>query len=700
MSKHKLKKNHSTSEFSLSRHTLMWLLITNVAIITPLYQQITLWSLAICIICIIWRLGIYVGKVARPPRWLVTSLGIASAITLTMVVNQIGALIALINLLILGYALKYIEMRNRRDVHIVVLVGYFLIALTFIQQQALWSTLHLMLVTLINTCVLVSLYNDEDRFQFTAKLASKIILQSFPLAILLFLVIPRLPPLWMVPTQGGAKTGLSNTVSFANITELTRSAELAFRATFTDGHLPENRDLYWRAIVMEDYDGQQWSQSRSILASERSASLSQSSAQNLRLVDFKAGLASIKQPSLSYSIIAEPSSQQWLFGLDVATSVDRGIVMLADHRLYARQAIEQQKMYKLVSYPAQKMEPVLPAAIHAINLVLPKDSNPKTIALADQFKQKYPQDQERLDAMMRYFTEQPYYYTLRPPAVGREQIDDFLLNNKAGFCVHYASAFAFMARATGIPARIVSGYQGGEYNAAAGYYSIYQYMAHAWVEVWLPNKGWTRYDPTTMIAPDRIEQGFDAFFDPSESYLLDSPFGYLGHRTGELFNQLRLKFAGIDYLWSVWVLGFDSDKQQDVLQDMLGEVTQTRLALLILISLTVIGLAIAYSAGLFKLSRAKDKHVHAYLSVCHLLAKRALPRLPHEGPEHYNQRVALSFPTIALSFDKLTRYYVAIQYQPLSKAALKRISRLLINQSRWLRINIIKQRLALNKTNT
>ncbi|MEZ9820437.1 DUF3488 and DUF4129 domain-containing transglutaminase family protein [Shewanella sp. 10N.286.45.A1] len=690
----------TSNKFNLSRQTLMWLLLTNIAIISPLYEQTTLWSLAICSICIIWRLGIYIGKVAKPPRWLITVLALASAMTLTMVVSQIGALNALINLLVLGYALKYIEMRSRRDVHIVVLVGYFLIALSFIQQQSLWSAIHLLIVTLINTCVLVSLHHDKGQFRFTANLGTKIVIQSFPLAILLFLVLPRLPPLWLVPAQGGATTGLSSTVNFSNITELTRSAELAFRATFKQGERPKNSALYWRAIVMEDYDGKQWSQNSSITNSEQALSQPKTDKHSWRHATLRQLDDAEKLGSISYSVIAEASAQQWLFGLDVATSPDSDITVLADHRLFAKRPIDQRKLYNVTSFPKQKMDPVIARKALDINLSLPKQSNPGTRLLAQQFKQQYPNSQSRLKAMMDYFNQQPYYYTLRPPAVGQQQIDDFLLNNKSGFCVHYASAFAFMARVTGLPARIVSGYQGGEYNEAGGYYSIYQYMAHAWVEVWLPNQGWTRYDPTAMIAPERIEQGFDAVFDPHESYLFDSPFGYLGSRTSDIFNQLRMQFAGIDYLWSVWVLGFNTDKQQDVLQQLLGEVTQLRVALFVLITLSIIGLAIAYSAGLLHLGRSQNKHVKAYLAVCHLLTSRGVKRAANEGPDDFNRRVKNALPFIASDFDKLTRYYIAIQYQKLTPSAYKRISRLLIAQSRWIKFNIIKQRLALDKTNT
>lgn len=675
----------------ISRHTLMWLLITNIVILSPLYEQVTLWSLAICAICIFWRIGIYLGRVAKPPKWLVTSLAFASAMTLAMVAGQIGVLTAMVNLLILGYALKYIEMRNRRDVRAVVLAGYFLIAFTFIDQQSLFASLHLLVATMINTCVLISLYHDEGNFKNAARLGAKIIVQSIPLAIILFLVLPRLPPLWMVPPQNGPQTGLSDKVSFGDIGKLTRSSALAFRATF-DGNAPSNDKLYWRAIVLEDYNGQDWTQNPRIIEAQ--------SMQTAPLPTTELARLGVNSSRIDYQIIAEPSAQHWLFGLDVATSQEPGIKHLADFSLYANRPIDQRRLYQVTSFNELMMDRQLSDSSKTTNLALPTGSNPKSRALAQQFAINYPDNEERLNAMMRYFTQQPYYYTLQPPKVGRQQIDDFLIQNKAGFCVHYASAFAFMARVTGIPARLVTGYQGAEFNPSAGYYSIYQYMAHAWVEAWLPDQGWVRFDPTAMIAPERVEQGFDAFFDPESTYLLDNPFSALAYRDNALLNQMRIQLASVDYFWSVWVLGFNDQKQQRVLEEILGEVTQTKLTIFIVISLCVIGLSIAYSAGLIQFHRSSDKHLNAYYSVCKLLRQRGLARAHNEGPLDYNKRVAAAFPDIAEDFDKLTQYFITIKYQNLSKRGNRRFSRLLIKQSRWLKINIIKQRLALNKTNT
>lgn len=175
----------------ISRQTLLWLLVTNVAVLSPQFEHATPWTMAICAICLVWRIGIYFGKVAAPPKLLITTLAIGAAVTLALVSSEIGLLNALINLLILGYALKYIEMREQRDVKAVVLVGYFIIALTLLDQQGIVNTLHLLMVTAINTCVLLSVYHAKST-RANVVFASKLLLQSIPLAILLFIIFPRL----------------------------------------------------------------------------------------------------------------------------------------------------------------------------------------------------------------------------------------------------------------------------------------------------------------------------------------------------------------------------------------------------------------------------------------------------------------------------------------------------------------------------
>ena len=650
----------------ISRNTLFWLLVTNVAVLSPLYQQATLWSIGICAICFVWRVGIYLGKVAAPPKLLVTSLAIGAATTLALVSSEIGLLNALVNLLILGYALKYIEMREQRDVKAIVLVGYFLIALTLLDQQGMLNTLHLLAVVVINTGILISVYQDKSNKIANLGFSVKLVLHSLPLAILLFIVFPRLGPLWMVPNMKSATTGLSDEMSFGDINKLTRSAELAFRVGFDnpDGTTigPANQDLYWRTLVMENYDGKTWRQDPSIKNIQRQAYFQKPQRDKAEITG--------QNRKIEYVVISEPSHQKWLYGLDEAFSDNNQIVELPDYRLYSLRPVDQRMSYRVTSYPDNVMELTLKDNTKKLNLTLPPNSNLKTQALAQKFAQQYPEPQARMNAMMNYFAEQAYYYTLSPPTVGEQQIDDFLFENRAGFCAHYASALVFMARASGLPARMVTGYQGGEYNPQAGYYSIYQYMAHAWTEVWLEGQGWQRFDPTAMIAPQRILDGFDATFDSQSSYLQDSPFSSLRMKQYPWLNELRQQFSSLDYYWSVWVLGFDEDRKQQVLSKLLGEVTSSKIALMMIFSFIIIALVIGYYAGLFSQNVQQDPLNKRYQILCQRLAKKGFPRQQGQAPQDYANYVLTNLsdkhPRLAADFSAFSQIFMALKYQPLT----------------------------------
>lgn len=663
----------------ISRNTLLWLLITNVAIISPLYDKLTLWTGGICAICFIWRIGIYFGRVSKPPRYLVTLLAVSAAGTLALVTSSIGALSALVNLLILGYALKYIECTNRRDVRAIVLVGYFLIALTFIYNQSIWNTIHLLVICGINTCVLVSLYQEKVTLKSTYKLAFTMVAQSLPLALVLFLVLPRLPPLWLVPDMKSAVTGLSDTLNFGDIGRLSRSDKLAFRATF-DEDVPTNAELYWRALILDTYDGSTWDRNQIIKDIEKNAFVMQPDRGN------PVG------KTINYTVIAEPTHQNWLYGLDQAFSQTDDIYNLPDYRIYSLRAVDQKVQYRVKSAPNQAMDKSLHPRIKEINLSLPDDSNPKAKLFAQDMREKYPSPVDRLSAFMRYFRDNPFYYTLEPPRVGPQQIDDFLFTNKAGYCAHYASSLVFIARASGIPARMVTGYQGGEYNPKAGYVSVYQYMAHAWVEVWLKGQGWIRLDPTGMIAPERVNEGFDAIFEGEESYLRDSIFSGLQLKQFPLLNELRLTLSSIDYYWSVWVLGFDNDKQEQVLQDLLGKVDSSKLIALMLVSLSLVGIAISYSVGLFHFPSRQEPINRLYVRILNALAKKGIHKPQGIGPNDFVEQVYKLAPDLAPDFERFTQNYIALKYQNLPSTATQKCWHVYRKQASKLRTAIFRLR--------
>ncbi len=666
---------------NISRHTLSWLLLCNIAVLLPLIDKAAVATLGICGICFVWRIGIYFGRVAKPPRWLVTTLAIAAGSTLLLVSREIGMLNALINLLILGYALKYIEMRERRDILAIVLAGYFLIALAFIDKQGISDALLSLLVCAINTATLLSVYRGQQAWLLQGRQALILMLQSLPLAVALFVILPRLSPLWLVPQSKSATTGLSDQLRIGDITQLTRSQALAFRVTF-DGKAPAAPQLYWRAMVLSDYDGQTWQQAADVR-----------DINWYRPYAIKEALAPTTGATLNYTVIAERSSQHWLFALDRATSSTRAVKNLTDYRLVALKPVEQQFQYQVQSQLDAALDDPLSTSTLRENLAVPLDRNPQTLALAQQLKAQYPEPRQRLAAMMQLFNQQPFYYTLSPQPLGQHQLDDFLFSTRQGFCVHYASAFTMLARASGLPARIVAGYQGGIYNASAGYMSVYQYMAHAWAEVWLDGQGWVRYDPTAMIAPERIEQGFDSLFSPEESYLADASFSAI--RNSSWFNALRQQFANLDYYWTVWVLGFNEQRQQQLLAKLLGEVTPLRIALFLISVITIVLLVIAWSTGLLRLPSRQsvvDRHFNA---VAKASAKAGVKRELAMGPMDFTALLQQHWPKYHRQLNDWNNCYLQLKYQSLSTNELKAITLKFTNKSKEI-IKIISRNPVVN----
>ncbi|MCF1437426.1 MAG: DUF3488 and transglutaminase-like domain-containing protein, partial [Shewanella sp.] len=500
-----------------------------------------------------------------------------------------------------------------------ILVGYFLIALTFVNNQAILSTLHLLLVTAVNTAGLISLYQSKTRLLDPLTGAATVTLLSLPLAALLFLVLPRFSPLWMLPDTNKATTGLSDTVRPGDIRNLTRSAQLAFRATFY-GNVPPNKQLYWRALVLDSYDGKEWSQNPLIKALQANPH----TLSNQRHTP--------KGTGLSYQVIAEPSGTHWLFALDLGYSDNRGVVNLADARLFAKRQVKQRFGYNVTSYFDAVRDLQLSPSVRLLNLYLPPDSNPRTREWGQQLTQQFPQPAMRVQHIMSHFAKQPYFYTLSPPATGVNQIDDFLFDNRAGFCVHYASALVVLARASGLPARMVAGYQGGEYNDTAGYVSVYQYMAHAWAEIWLPERGWVSFDPTAMVAPQRVLDGFDAQFSAEESYLLDNPLSSLRLKNWPWLDQWRLYLSSLDYYWSVWVLGFNSEKQNRLLKALLGSDSTERIGLFILGGILAVLTLLGWYTGLLRLPRRRDKLLRRYQRLLQALKQLGVALSDGDGP--------------------------------------------------------------------
>jgi transglutaminase-like putative cysteine protease len=412
--------------------------------------------------------------------------------------------------------------------------------------------------------------------------------------------------------------------------------------------------------VLEDFDGKRWQvHPERKLARQQYFHLKQ---------EFSPQLAG---RFLQYEVMAEPTQQRWLFALDLAVpdgaTSNAEILQSDDYQLIRQRPLTTQYQYRIKSYPEALSLQTPRLLDKRLNLTTPLNSNPRTRQWVAALRQQYPQDSAFVSALLNYFVQQDFRYTLRPETMYTDPVDQFLFDKQAGFCSHYASALAYSLRLGGIPARVVAGYQGGEINAndqAARYLSVYQYDAHAWVEAWGDATGWMRLDPTGLVAPDRINFGLQHAMRAEGSFLADSFFSLTKLANIAWLNTLRLTLADIDYHWSRWVLGYDSQTQMDLFISIIGKVSHQRLAFL---GLGVVAL-IAALLGLFFLPHCFSKRLapshRYYQQALALLAKNCIHRKPWQGALDFSDRAREKLPPkSAQTFTLLSEVYLQLEYQ-------------------------------------
>jgi transglutaminase-like putative cysteine protease len=610
----------------IPRISLLWLLVAQVLVIIPHLAHLPLWIVALWLVCAGWRVQIYRMRAQYPATWLKSGLtvGIVGGVYLSR-----GSLIGLdagVVLLIAAFILKLVEMRSRRDALVLILLGFFAVVTVYLFDDRLTTAAFTLLPVTGLLAALIGLQQSplQPSPWPPLRLAASLLAQAVPLMLLLFLFFPRFGPLWSLPLPDQrAVTGLSDSMAPNDIAELSRSDALAFRASF-DGAPPPRDQQYWRALTMDKFEGRRWSQSQEVRWAAAPA------------------WATAGAP-LQYRITMQASNKPWLFGLDVATTDLELTRLMSDFRLERSAPVEQTLVYSVTSWPQALREPRASQAMLRRSLQLPADGNQRSRQWAQQLKAQNPDPQALVQALLKHFHEEPYSYTLRPPAVGENSIDDFLFGTRAGFCEHYAGAMAFVLRAAGIPTRVVAGYQGGELNPAGNYIQVRQFDAHAWVEYWREGRGWTSVDPTFEVAPQRIQLGLEEALAGEQSFLENSPLSLLRYRHIGWLNQLRLSWENLNDGWQQWVLGYQQRTQLETLQKWFGRLDWRDL----LISLVGGGAAVLLIVTLLLFKpwrRERDVQQRLYLRFERLLARHGVQRQPGEGARAFAQRAELALP--------------------------------------------------------
>ena len=509
----------------LQRNNLSHLLLALAFLISSLslIDPVMLWIELIALCAVTVRLSLFFGRQQRlPSHRTVNLLAVLSALTLAYFGFELGLLLSMLNLLVLATALKLMSLNNNKDYFRLVTSVFFLISAGFIfQQSAIFTLIYCALIFMLLLSLAYHI-NPDAELNRHSKLLIKQCAQALPVALLLFYVIPKIEPLWRLPSEKSAETGLSEAITPGDIANLSQSSKLAFRATFT-GPLPRPEERYWRALVLEDFDGKTWRVSPVRKQKKRDNWL-----QNHTFTP------TLQGPYYDYEIMLEPTHQTWLYALDLAQSEQTNLWLSQDYQLQRYQPSRSVYTYQVRSFYRSKLYSNIPASNSdtqtshksenakphnaglneiKLNLQLPTAGNPRTRAWIAGLREQYQHDGALIQAINRHFAQGDYRYTLTPLAMPFNPIDQFLFDDKAGFCAHYAGAMVYALRLADIPARIVTGYLGGE-QYGEQFLSVFQYDAHAWVEVLLRDEvtqqlHWQRLDPTGLVAPERVLYGLE-----------------------------------------------------------------------------------------------------------------------------------------------------------------------------------------------
>ena len=512
--------------------------------ITPHFLNLPIWVTFIVISALGWRCLENLGYLKSVSKWLLIPLVLFGGLGVFAEYWTIVGRDAGLALLTVMTSFKVLESRNHRDLLILVFLCYFLIATHFLFSQSIFTAGLMMLTLIVITATLVTLNqrNTEVTIRERMLISSRLVALSIPLMLVLFVLVPRIPgPIWGITNeQRGGITGLSDHMSPGEISNLIRSNEVAFRVDF-EGDVPVQNKLYWRGPVMADFNGRRWHQSP-----------------RKRIDELK---LQSSEPVTRYTVTLEPNGERWLLALDIPTQLVRQSIITADYQLVSTKTINDLRRYRAESYLSYLVG--IDESEEYLNFTrqFPGDSNPQTITFGRQLATQYNNKLDIVNHVLRMFREQEYVYTLQPPLLRENAVDKFLFESRRGFCEHYSGSFTLLMRAAGIPARVVTGYQGGEYNQVGNYLIVRQSDAHAWAEVWLKDRGWVRIDPTAAVSPLRIEQGLD-------NALADEIASFRIKNKNPIFGNLLYSWDNLQHSWNDWVINYDQNKQRRFLRDL------------------------------------------------------------------------------------------------------------------------------------
>jgi protein-glutamine gamma-glutamyltransferase len=566
-----------------SRDTLFLLLVI-AWVILPQVGNLPLWCSILAGAVLLWRGWLAVAARPLPGKWWLLGL-LAATVAATFATHRtLLGRDAGVTLIVALLALKTLEVRARRDAFVIFFLGFFTMLTNFFFSQSL-PTAAAMLVALLG--LLTALVNahmpvGKPPLAQAARTAGWMTLLGAPIMAVLFVLFPRLAPLWGIPGDAmSGRSGLAATMQVGNLASLALDETIALRVKF-EGAAPRQNDLYFRGPVLTTFDGREWRALQPRLGSRFSPSVP--------------GVAQLDVMGVPvrYEVTLEPNNRPWIPVLDAALKAPAvpgfEVVMTGELQWVANRPVTDLLRYRVESHPVFSHGPRSNAtAVPPQYLELPPGFNPRTLALAQELRRDPRLTSGGSPALVQAALDRlrtgNYTYTLDPGVYGVHTADEFWFDRKEGFCEHIASAFVVLMRAMDIPARLVTGYQGGERNPVDGFWIVRQSDAHAWTEVWLAGQGWVRVDPTSAVAPGRT--GAFQRLQVQRGVIATA----LGTVTPNLLAGLRSAWEALNNGWNQWVLNYTQSKQLDLLKNLgfqspsWEDLSYVLLALLVLVAL-------------------------------------------------------------------------------------------------------------------
>jgi len=603
------------SSAARERRDMLVLLLAVTFVVVPHVEHLIWWATAVLVLLLIWRAFLTLTQRPIPSRLLMLPLLLAAGGAVFLQYRTVVGQQAGVTFLLLLMALKLLEMRARRDIFVVIFLSFFILLTQFLNGQEIHVAAMALLAVVALFFVLISVNLDETDLPAGRKfkMVGMTLLKAIPLTAALFVLFPRISgPLWGTPGDSATgSTGLSNSMSPGSISRLLESTEIAFRAKF-DGTTPSNDKLYWRGPVFGTFNGRTW------------APLQQQRPSDA----LPASVRGDARSTVSYTVTLEPHNRDWLFALDAPAmppvTGEFRTRITPELQVLASDLVRQRLRYDMRSFTSYRFNADASEVEQRSWLDLPPTYNPRTLQLAEEIRSRSGNNAEIVRATLDHLRRGGYQYTLSPPRLGRNSIDEFLFDTRQGYCEHYASAFVFMMRALDIPARVVTGYQGGELNPVDGFVTVRQSDAHAWSEVWLQGRGWVRVDPTAIVAPMRIDQGASEIARQSGISLPG------GVGSFSWLRSIRFNWEAVQNSWNQWVLSYSQERQRDFL-GLLG--MTPNLESLALILAVVVTIVLAAMAALSLRSRTeRDPLGDAFRLLRDRLDRAGVVTAEHLGP--------------------------------------------------------------------